>query len=60
MNEQGDSSKVVIIEPGIVEGIDGKKYWNKQRIVAGSPTDVRAYHEERAKLFNAIYGGKGK
>lgn len=39
----GDSSKVTIIEPGIVKGIDGKEYYNPSRIIAGSPEDVEAY-----------------
>ncbi len=54
--KQGDSSKVIIIEPGIVKAIDGKEYYNEQRIITGNPKDVEVYHEERAKLFKAIYG----
>ena len=41
-----DSSKVVIIEPGRIKAIDGKEYYNDQRIIAGSPDDVEAYHRE--------------
>ncbi len=44
----GDSSKVVIIEPGIVKTIDGKEYYNPERIIAGHPDDVAAYHAEQA------------
>ena len=40
---KGDATKVVIIEPGIVKAIDGKEYYNKQRIIAGHPDDVAAY-----------------
>ena len=40
-----DSRKVVIIEPGIVKAIDGKEYYNDQRIIAGSPDDVEAYSQ---------------
>ena len=43
---KGDSSKVVIIEPGIVKAIDGKEYYNPQRIIAGHPDDVAAWEEE--------------
>ena len=51
---KGDSSKVTIIEPGMVKTIDGKEYYNDTRIIAGSPEDVAAYHEERANLSNRI------
>ncbi len=40
----GDSSRVTIIEPGIVKTIDGKEYFNPERIIAGHPDDVEAYH----------------
>ena len=53
--KQGDSRKVTIIEPGIVKAIDGKEYYNDQRIIAGSPEDVEAYHTEQ-KLLKAIFG----
>lgn len=46
---KGDSSKVVIIEPGMVSTIDGKAYYNSQRIIAGHPDDVLAYHKEKAQ-----------
>lgn len=36
----------VIIEPGIVTGIDGKQYYNPMRIFAESP----AQYEERTGL----------
>uniref|UniRef100_A0A6M3KHW0 Uncharacterized protein n=1 Tax=viral metagenome TaxID=1070528 RepID=A0A6M3KHW0_9ZZZZ len=53
--KQGNSKNVVIIEPGMVKTIDGKEYYNSQRIIAGSPEDVEAYHTEQ-KLFKAIFG----
>ena len=46
--EAGDSSKVVITEPGMVKAIDGKEYYNPSRIIAGSPADVEAWHRENA------------
>lgn len=53
--KKGDSSKVVVIEPGIVTTIDGKKYYNEMRIIAGSPEDVEAYkieHQSKSKSIN--------
>ena len=44
----GDSSKVVITEPGMVKAIDGQEYYNPSRIIAGSPADVEAWHRENA------------
>ena len=44
-----DSRKVVIIEPGMVKAIDGKEYYNDRRIIAGSPEDIKAYHEDKLK-----------
>jgi len=49
IKDKGNSSKVTIIEPGIVKTIDGKEYHNSQRIIAGNPDDVAAYHKERAQ-----------
>ena len=43
---KGNSSKVVIIEPGICKTIDGKEYFNPSRIIAGYPDDVAAWHAE--------------
>ncbi len=53
METKGDSSKVIIIQPGIVKAIDGKEYYNNMRIIAGSPKDVTAYHQEQQANNNS-------